>query len=146
MRWPVLFILAILQSAHSFVTTSRIYTTINCLQNGKTTMHMPFARDSRNSFVNRNLYHNSALQAGNNKGEPGAAKWQEQLKEYAIPIIAVVSILAVAGSQAGSIQANVLSMLEGAVTKIGGMGNMGFLYFAAVSIAYSFTIIPYTHF
>ena len=57
------------------------------------------------------------------------------LKEFALPLTLGVALLAVAGSQAGSIQTNLANIVESAVTKISGMGNLGFLYFAAVSQA-----------
>jgi len=78
---------------------------------------------------------------GSNKGGPsipgGAnSKWKEVLKEFAIPIAIGVAVLAFAGSQAGSIQSNIAGVIESAVTKISGMGTMGYLYFAAVRLEF----------
>jgi uncharacterized membrane protein YdjX (TVP38/TMEM64 family) len=78
---------------------------------------------------------------GGGKGNsPG--KWLDTAKEYAVPLAVGAAVLVLAGSQAGNIHANAASMLDQAVTKISGMGPMGYLYFAAIYIAAEVLAIP----
>ena len=56
-----------------------------------------------------------------------------KLKEIGVPVLLAAAVLLAVGSQAGSLQTSLTTLVDSSVSKIAGMGNWGYLYFAAVS-------------